>query len=100
MSNWISVDDKMPDSGVNVLLRQVNPNGYTCCIIGRYFGKFELEANSDMVDDEVDYCEINDEYYCPAGWYESIENWNDYSAAQVSEGEITHWQSKPNMEVE
>jgi len=100
MRSWISVDGEMPENGATVLLRQVNPNGYTCCIVGRYVGKFELEASSDMVDDEVDYNEDEDEYYCPAGWYENIENWNDYSGVNVCEGVITHWQSKPNMEVE
>jgi hypothetical protein len=30
-----------------------------------------------------------------AGWYESIDNWSDYSQVAIFEGEPTHWMPLP-----
>ena len=31
-----------------------------------------------------------------AGWYESIDNWNDYSQVAIHAGEPTHWMRVPS----
>lgn len=74
-SGWISVDVRLPEPGMPVLLD-----------IGRKFplramwaAKHTVEASDECPDDWAEYDEETDMYYCPEGWYE----WN--------ECEETHW---------
>ena len=56
-------------------------------------GKTE-EAHS--LDDEFgEYDEATDTTYVPEGWYEHINNLDDYTLVAVSEGVITHWMPLP-----
>jgi len=43
-----------------------------------------------------EYDETTDTYYWAAGWYECIDNWDDYSHVAVSEGAVTHWMQMPD----
>lgn len=74
-SGWISVDERLPEPGMPVLLD-----------IGRKFplramwaAKHTVEASDECPDDWAEYHEETDMHYCPEGWYE----WN--------ECEETHW---------
>jgi hypothetical protein len=40
--------------------------------------------------------EEKDNYYVPEGWYEQLENWNEYGSLPVIEGDITHWIPLPD----
>ena len=96
---WISVNDRLPENGVHVLL---------CCEIHRYGGEiagkyvcdgYYAEANKIIADgfpDECDceYSEEDDEYYLCEGWYEVIKNWGDYNSVAV-EDFVTHWMPLP-----
>ena len=96
---WISVDDRLPENGVHVLL---------CCEIHRYGGEiagkyvcdgYYAEANKIIAGGFPDecYCEYSkedDEYYLCEGWYEVIKNWDDYNSVAV-EDFVTHWMPIP-----
>ena len=98
---WISVDDRLPENGVHVLL---------CCEIHRYGGEiagkyvcdgYYAEANKIIAGgfpDECDceYSEEDDEYYLCEGWYEVIKNWDDYNSVAV-EDFVTHWMQLPEL---
>ena len=98
-TKWISVEDRLPESGVHVLI---------CCEMHRYGGEiagkyvcdgYYAEANKIIAGgfpDECDceYSEEDDEYYLCEGWYEVIKNWDDYSSVTV-EDFVTHWMPLP-----
>lgn len=95
---WISVEDRLPESGVRCLL---------CCDVKLYDGthrqyvcdgyhaeRFKEECYS--ADDEcvTEYNEETDEYYLHEGWYECINNWDDYSSIAIDDT-VTHWMPLP-----
>lgn len=102
VQEWISVDDRLPENGVHVLL---------CCEIHRYGGEiagkyvcdgYYAEANKIIAGgfpDECDceYSEEDDEYYLCEGWYEVIKNWGDYNSVAVGDF-VTHWMPLPSTE--
>lgn len=98
MAEWISVKDKLPESGVHVLL---------CCEIHRYGGGlgkyvcdgFHADANTHLAGGFPDECaceysEEDDEYYLLEGWYEVIKNWDDYNSVAIPDF-VTHWMPLP-----
>jgi len=90
---WVSVKDSMPKSGVTVLACYKNRLGNLRRIRAEWTDAKTVESNSD--DEFFDYDEATDCYYAPEGWYECIDNWDEYSSVKVSEGEITHWMALP-----
>ena len=95
---WISVEERLPESGVLCLL---------CCDVKRYDGthrqyvcdgfhaeRFKEECYS--ADDEcvTEYNEETDEYYLHEGWYEEINNWDEYSSIAIDDT-VTHWMPLP-----
>ena len=99
VQEWISVKDRLPESGVHVLI---------CCEMHRYGGEiagkyvcdgYYAEANKIIAGSFPDefnyeYSEEDDEYYLCEGWYEVIKNWDDYSSVTV-EDFVTHWMPLP-----
>lgn len=78
----------------SVLIYYVNANGKGRTIKAMKCGQYELMAGND--DDFGEYCDEKDEYFCPAGWYEQIDNWDDYTMVKVYQGEPSHWQPLPD----
>lgn len=94
---WISVDDKMPAHGVNVLATYKNEYGKQRFIVGHYVERWKEESYCDDCNDE--YSEELDNYYLCEGWYENQENWGDYSSIAVHGGEVSHWMPLPDAPV-
>ena len=99
VQEWISVKERLPESGVHVLI---------CCEMRRYGGEiagkyvcdgYYAEANKIIAGDFTDECEYSeedDEYYLCEGWYEVIKNWDDYNSVAV-EDFVTHWMPLPEL---
>ena len=92
---WISVTDALPKSGVTVLACYRNRLGKLRRIRAHWIAAKTAEANSEDWDQCSEYDEATDTYYVTEGWYERIDNWGDYSAVAVSEGDVTHWMPLP-----
>jgi Protein of unknown function (DUF551) len=90
---WIPVAERMPKSGQTVLACYTNSAGNVRRIRAEWVADKSVEASSES---EIGvYDEATDTCYDPAGWYEKIDNWGDYSSVAVVEGEITHWMQLP-----
>ena len=99
VQEWISVKDRLPESGVHVLI---------CCEMRRYGGEiagkyvcdgYYAEANKIIAGGFPDECnceysEEDDEYYLCEGWYEVVKNWDDFNSVAV-EDFVTHWMPMP-----
>jgi hypothetical protein len=92
---WIPVAQDLPTPGAKVLATYVNKYNKPRRIIGHYIPAGHAEC---CCDDECDceYDEDRDNYYYPAGWYESIENWHDFACVMVCDGEVSHWLPLPS----
>ena len=97
MSEWISVDDRLPESQKDVLAYYVNKYGEGKTVKAEYVASFSALA-CDFYDEESDYesdySEIEDAYYVKEGWHERVENWK-YSGCEIVEGQVTHWMPLP-----
>ena len=77
-----------------MLLAYRNSLGKWRRVIAFYALKFAIEGN-DYGSDWCEYDEAGDRYFLPEGWYECIENWDDYSSVHMSKVEPTHWMPLP-----
>jgi hypothetical protein len=93
-AQWVPVAERRPPSGQVVLACYMNRAGRLRRIRAQWIAAKSREANSDDSDIGV-YDEATDTFYDPEGWYERIDNWGDYSAVMVCEGEPTHWMPLP-----
>ena len=91
MSEWISVKDKMPESGRNVLAYYVNEYGKYRIVKAFYADRFSIEHDDD---EYFDYNEEEDRYYLPQGWHESIDNFDEYSSVKIR-SDVTKWMQLP-----
>lgn len=90
---WIPVTERLPESGVHVLLacKTLGGNKYVCD--GFHTEKFS-QPTEFYENIDADYSEETDEYYFPEGWWEVIKNWDDYSCVAI-EDTVTHWMPLP-----
>jgi len=91
MSEWISVEDRLPFTDELVLaIVGKAPFVAIYCRDGEHEGEpyDELDVGSWSEDEE--------HWYWPEGWYEQQINWEDYRYIQVMEsGKPTHWMPLP-----
>jgi hypothetical protein len=87
---WVSVKDELPKHIVLVSVDMQNGSYavYRAC----YFAQFQEQTDDE---DNFEYCDTDDEYYIPAGWYECISNWEEYSSVKINDGVVTHWMNLP-----
>ena len=84
----------MPETGVNVLVTYINGCNKYRIVKAFYSEKHTREQNSEFVYGEFD--DAGDRYYLLEGWHESIDNWDDFSSVEVTEGNVTHWSPLPS----
>ena len=101
---WIPVSERLPDNNTKVQVTGVRYSEYTKKNIYVRFNAKYIGKHSIKVDDMWPYCEDytwndyveeEDEYYVKEGWYETIENWDDYTDLYVSDYEVLAWQKLP-----
>ena len=91
---WVECAKQMPAADVIVLAFYKNSRGLDRRIRAKWVPAKTLEVSGDC-DDFGEYDEDSDVYWCPEGWYEVINNWDDFRAIAVHEGVITHWMPLP-----
>lgn len=92
--DWIETKNKLPESGVPVLIASRNSAGNPRRLRAIYATPLTLPLHVDCADERADYDEETDEYYCPVGWYEN----NEYDEVNWRvEGEVTHWMPLPDL---
>lgn len=98
MSEWIRVEDRIPESGQPVLAYYLNSYGKGRRIRAEYVTSKSREIDWECADTEtqcVEHDEQSDCFYLIAGWYELMDNWDEYTSIAVWDGEITHWMPLP-----
>jgi len=88
---WKTIDTA-PKDGREVLVFYKNEQGKGRIVKARYVGRFTVECDDDTY--QVDYDE-NDIPYCPEGWYEQVDNYDDFAEFYM-ERNITHWMKLPS----
>ena len=89
---WMPIETVMPESGQVVLACYKNETGKVRIIRAQWVKAKTSESGWES--DCGEYDEEADCYYDPEGWYECIDNWNEYSSVFVS-ANITHWMPLP-----
>jgi hypothetical protein len=92
VTTWVSVADEMPKSGRIVLALYDNELGNRRRIRAKWLAAKSEESTDESETSEYD--EEADTYWLPEGWYECIDNWDDYSSVFVHHT-ITHWTPLP-----
>lgn len=87
MDNWQPIETA--PKGIQVLIFYRNCHGKGRTIKAHYINKFTEESFEDFAE-----CNDNGDYFTPEGWYEDIDNWDEYSHVKVNYYP-THWMSLP-----
>ena len=90
---WIPVTEQMPNPGNVVLAAYKNRCGNWRRIRARWIPAKTVESDGDS--DIGEYDEATDAYYDPEGWYECMDNWDEYAYIVVTHGDVTHWMPLP-----
>lgn len=76
-----------PKTGKKVILFYLNRNNFPRTVMARWLTDDEAaETDTDCVGLE-------------GGWYECIDNWDDYTEVSIHEGEPTHWMPLPSYPI-
>lgn len=90
---WISTSTALPDPSTKVLAFYRNSLGKSCIVVAQWVPANTCQNSCD--EDFAQYNEEFDDYFWPEGWYENIDNWDDFTAMQIYEGVVTHWMPLP-----
>lgn len=93
----IPVSERLPEAGKKVIVHYVNSLGNSRTVCAEWVPARSRTDDCLMEADDgfAKYDEENDKFYWPEGWYESIENWDEYGAVFINDA-VTHWQPLPS----
>ena len=94
---WVSVEEKLPDAEEEVRLLCVTSWGRHYQCQGFYVPPGTYRDDSGYFWDWEcceEYDEERDDYLVNPGWYESIHNWDEYSACGIAD-KVTNWMPLP-----
>lgn len=100
-NGWIPVSEGLPETNKDVLItfrefmewNKKYRHG-TCKAIYISEHSIKIEDMGWVYEDVEEYDELEDVYYVKSGWYEVIENWDDYTHVYIN-CEVTAWQPLP-----
>ena len=92
----VAVSERLPEPNTKVLAHYLNKMGKGRTICAIWVPAKTRVGNSD-IDEELglEYDDETDQFYWPEGWYETIENWEEFGYLKVYEGEVAYWQPLP-----
>ena len=97
-SEWISVEERLPESGVHCILccdmKRIDGTHSQYVCDGYFAERWKVSAHYADDDCATEYNEEDDEYYLKEGWYEVIKNWDDYNSIVIGDT-VTHWMPLP-----
>jgi hypothetical protein len=85
---WIPVSEWKIKSGEHVFVSYLNSHKKRRMVKAFYATKYSIESNID--EDFLEYYEENDTYYVPEGWYECIDNWDEFTSIKINEGTVDY----------
>lgn len=92
----VPVSERLPEPNTKVLAHYFNDHGKGRTICAIWVPAKSRSDDADFADDDfTEYDEEDDKFYWPEGWYEAIENWDDFGWIKVYEGEVIYWQPLP-----
>lgn len=94
---WTRVEDRLPEAEEEVRLFCVTPSGYEYQCQGFYVPPGTYSDDSGYSWDWEcceEYDEERDDYLVNPGWYESIHNWDEYSACGIVD-RVIYWMPLP-----
>lgn len=97
-NRWIPVSDRLPPDDKPVLAFGHTVRGTrTTQFKGLWIAAHTMLSAGFGADDDMalEYDEEEDEFYVPEGWFERIENWDDYTDVAVGDYIVTHWRPPP-----
>ncbi|ARV17515.1 hypothetical protein AEP_00555 [Curvibacter sp. AEP1-3] len=77
-----------------VLIHYKNSNDRGRTIKARFVPRYTEESHQENDEGVTEYDEANDRYTLIQGWWEQIDNWDDFSEVYVSNNP-THWMPLP-----
>jgi len=87
---WIRASEIKPGSQRRVLaVVKSHHSGSLYPITAKYVWRRTDEADPDS--DYFEYDKEYDLYWTPEGWYETVDNWGDFSSVAVTEGDVIAW---------
>lgn len=92
--NWQPIETAPHMTAILIFYqRHYHDRAFGIIVKGIYYDKFAIES----MEDESIYDEKTDDYYVPEGWYEMIDNWDDYDICKLyPKNKPTHWMPLPN----
>lgn len=91
-NQWTACGVEMPASGRTVLAHYVNALGNYRIVRAEWVPARSLEASGDEAEGFAVYDEATDTEYCPEGWYEAGDAFDE--APRITET-VTHWMPLP-----
>ena len=90
---WTPVFESRPASGQIVLAFYLDAWGKGRIIRAKWCLPKMHESGSDS--DIAEYDEETDKFWDPEGWYECMDNWDQFRTIMVHEGEVSYWMTMP-----
>ncbi len=94
-ADWISVKDRLPETGKAVLVARFYWTGDRVVTRGFYAAKHTLDAGNWEEYEAADYDEEADQYWCPKGWHEEMTSENCDHFYLING--VTHWIPLPAL---
>jgi hypothetical protein len=90
---WVKASDSNPLPGRIVLAHYINELGMSRIVRAQWIAENTVEAGDDL-DEVGEYNDADDTYYMPEGWWEQIDNWDNYAQVWMQR-DVTHWTYMP-----